>query len=328
MSAHVEDLLGAWALDAVDGAEAATIAAHLRQCGDCAASADRLRSTAGWLGAEYVTTPPARLRTAVLDEARRRRPPVELRTLIEAYARQVRLLDEALRGLADADWRRPDPRHGDIAGLVRHLTGNDAALAADLALPVVPASQPAYAAWRAQADVLLHQLPADADLTLTVSLAARTGGCTGTLRDAMVQRAFETWTHLDDIRTQTGTAPTTPPPEQVHRIVSLAVSLLPGALTAQAVAAPGTTSLRLSGLAGGEWIVPDADRIIHTGGQTIHTGDPPQRAAGDLIIRADATDFARLVANRQSPQTLAYAVDGDAELAVRVLAAAATLGCD
>jgi hypothetical protein len=303
MSGHVEDLLGAWALDAVDGVEAAAINAHLRECVHCAASADRLRSAAGWLGAEYVSAPPARLRAAILGEARRRRPPVELRTLVEAYARQVHLLDEVLKGLTQADWRRPDPRHGDIDGVVRHLTANDAALAADLALPVVSAARPAYAAWRAQADVLLRELPADADVTMTVNLAAKSRPCRGMLRDAMVQRAFETWTHLDDIRTLAGAMPSTPPPEHVRRIVSLAVSLLPGVMGDPAT---GTTRLMLTGRAGGEWTMP----------------------TGDLVIRADATDFARLVANRQTPRSLAYAVDGDPALAERLLTIAATLGCD
>jgi putative zinc finger protein len=303
MSVHVEEFLGAWALDAVDGVEAATIQAHLRQCPECAASAERLRSAAGWLGAEYVSAPPPRMRSTILDEARRRRPPVELRTLIEAYARQVRLLDETLRGLSEADWRRPDPRHGDIDGLVRHLTRNDAALAADLALPVITSTLPAYQAWREQADVLLHRMPSDADLAGTVRLAARTGDCRGTLRDAMVQRAFETWIHLDDIHISAGAAPSNPPPEHVHRIVTLAVGLLPGVLRSEART---NASLRLTGMAGGEWTLP----------------------IGDVTIRTDATDFARLVANRQSPGTLAYTAVGDRELAQRVLAIAATLGCD
>ncbi len=310
MNVHVDELLGAWALDAVDGIEAATIQAHLRQCPECAASAERLRSAAGWLGAEYVSAPPPRMRSSILDEARRRRPPVELRTLIEAYARQVRLLDETLRGLSDADWRRPDPRHGDLDGLVRHLTRNDAALAADLALPVITNTVPVYKAWREQADVLLHQVPKDADLGRTVRLAARTGDCRGTLRDAMIQRAFETWIHLDDIHISAGAAPSNPPPEHVHRIVTLAAGLLPAAMQpsapADAIPRQGRTSLRLTGMAGGEWTLP----------------------VGDLTIRTDATDFARLVANRQSPETLAYTVVGDRELARRVLAVAATLGCD
>jgi hypothetical protein len=313
MSQHVADLLGAWALEACDDAEAATVEAHLEQCTQCRAEAAQLRSAAGWLGLEHAMKPPPRLRQSVLDEARRRRPPIDVRTLVEAYAGQVASLDGALRELTTAGWHRADPRHGDLIGLIRHLTANDALLACDLALPQV-APMPGdganivYAAWRDQTQILMNGLDDRADLDRVVTLVGRDGNQPGPLRTALVQRAFETWVHLEDVRSRA----ITPSPEQVRRIVTLAVNLMPAALTAQRLRAPGTCRLVLTGPASGEWVFP--------------LGEPG--AHGSLALGMEAAAFARLVANRRSPETLQYTVDGDHRLAQRVLDVASTLGCD
>ncbi|MEV0273838.1 zf-HC2 domain-containing protein [Hamadaea sp. NPDC050747] len=317
MDAHVADSLGAWALDACDGDEAAAIEAHLARCAPCSAAAWQLRAASAWLGIEHVMEPPPGLRGQILDRARSRRPPVLLRTLVEAYASQVALLDRALRGLNQADWRTPDPRHHDLAGLMVHLTRNDAMLATDLTLPVTKlpelsrrhetaAGAAVHEAWRAQADTLVRGLTSEEDLDRDVSLAGRDGPGRGPLRDALVQRAFETWIHLDDISEQVGRRLSQPPPEQVRRIVSLAVGLLPGALAAHGVDQPGTGRLVLTGPAGGEWELP----------------------LGPFTVQADAVTFARLVANRRPPETVASAIEGDHRLAGLVLRVAATLGCD
>jgi hypothetical protein len=311
MSPHVADLLGAWALDACDDAEAATVEAHLEQCTPCRTEAAQLRSAASWLALEQPMKPPPGLRQSILDEARRRRPPVPLRALIEAYAGQVASLDSALRELTPAGWRRADPRHGDLTGVIRHLTVNDALLASDLDLPQVPLGSGAGAvheAWRDQAQILLRGLDESADLDRVVTLVGREGHQAGPLRAALVQRAFETWVHLEDVRSLA----MTPSPEQVRRIVSLAVNLMPAALAAQGTRGPGTCRLTLSGPASGEWTFP--------------LGGPG--TDGSLALAMDAAAFARLVANRRSPEALRYTVDGDHQLARRVLHAASTLGCD
>jgi hypothetical protein len=248
-----------------------------------------------------------------LDEARRRRPSIAVRTLVEAYAGQVASLDGALRELTPAGWHRADPRHGDLVGVIRHLTANDALLASDLALPQVEptpgdGASTVYTAWRDQTQILMIGLDDTADLDRVVTLVGRDGHQPGPLRTALVQRAFETWVHLEDVRSRA----ITPSPEQVRRIVTLAVNLMPAALTAQRLRAPGTCRLVLTGPASGEWVFP--------------LGEPG--AHGSLALGMDAAAFARLVANRRSPETLQYTVDGDHRLAQRVLDVASTLGCD
>jgi uncharacterized protein (TIGR03083 family) len=313
MNVHDEvlDLIGAWALDACDPDEAAEVDAHLSGCVTCAAEARRLRSAAGWLAADRVVPAPPAMRHRVLASAWAARPPALMHTLVGAYAGQAALLDRMLGAVRPDDWARPDPRHETVGGVVAHLAGNDAMLAADLGLPVVPVpAGPApevHAAWREQSRVIVDGLATRAgDLDQRVRLAHPGPPPLRPLRDALVQRAFETWTHLDDIGTAVGRGTTTPPAEQVRRIVDLAAALLPGALTG---AEMGTVRLVLEGTGGGEWTLP-----CGPGGAT--------------TIYADAVEFTRLVANRRGPDSFAHSTTGNQAVSARVLRAAATLGCD
>src|SRR5262249_13867218 len=157
-----------------------------------------------------------------------------------------------------------------------------------------------------QADAMLAGV-AEADLDRMVRLAGRGRRPVRTLHDALVQRAFETWTHRDDI----GAIYTIPSPEQVHRIVQLAVALLPAALRVSDPAhADRAWRLVLHGSGGGDWTVPAGTARV------------------EVTVGADAADFTRLAANRRSPRTLPHTVTGDRALAEAILRAAATLGCD
>jgi hypothetical protein len=326
MDAHAEvaDQVATWVLDACDETEAATVEAHLRECADCEAEAVRLRSAAGWIGAEQVVPPPARLRHAVLTRAREVRRPSPFRTLTEAYAGQVARLEKVLTTLAPADWQRSDPRHGDLAGMVAHLAGNDALVVADIGLRPIPApdstGEGLREAWRSQADLLIQGLVrGGADLDRPARLAGRGEPHPSVLRDALIQRAFETWTHLDDVGAMIGRPQPAPSPEQLRRIINLAVGLLPKALRHHGIARPSATGrLVLAGAGGGEWTFP----LGADGGSDSAS---PQVA---LTIGTTAVGFAKLVANRHSPETLQHTVTGDRALATQLLQIARTLGCD
>lgn len=317
----VAELLGAWALDSVDGDEAAAVEAHLRTCAGCAHEAHGLREAAAWLGVQTVRPAPPGLRERVLAEALRRRPPALLRTLAQAYEAQVVLLDEVLGAVGPAAWEHPDPRHGDVRGLLAHLAGNDAMLAADLGGRVVtPSVDDVRATWRGQADLLLDRLAAVGDepagaLDQPVRLAARRGAPVRPLRDALVQRAFETWTHRDDVARAAGLAQATPQPAEVRRIVDLSVRVLPDALRTAGVVRPGSgVRLALEGPGEGEWVVP----LGHSG--------PVSRV--EATVRADAVGYTRLVAGRRSVVSLDPDVSGSAAVAGPFLEVASTLGCD
>jgi uncharacterized protein (TIGR03083 family) len=314
MNSHVADLLGAWALDVCEDDEAATVEAHLGQCDECASEARRLRSAVGWLGAERMIAPPLTLRQSVLDEARRRRAPVAVQALVEAYSAQAALLHDTLDRLEPSGWQRHDSRHGDVAGVIRHLTANDAVLAAELGLPRVPPARngvgSVHEAWRLQSEILLRGIgsSAGADLDQVVTLAGRGGGQPAPLRDALVQRAFETWIHLEDVRC----AAVPPSPERVRRIVALAVGLLPKVLAAQGLKWPGRFRLHLTGLGAGEW--------------SFALGGPD--TPGGAEVTMEALDFTRLVAGRRAGEAVTVAIEGDDAVALQVLRIASTLGCD
>jgi uncharacterized protein (TIGR03083 family) len=325
MDVHADtiDLLGAWALGSCEPGEAARVEAHLDVCDGCATQARRLGSAANRLGMDRISPPPPHLRRSVLAAARARRAPRLLPALVAAYAEQTAALDELLGEVAPGDWERADARHGTLGGVLAHLAGNDRTLAADLGLPAVTFTGPgpaARAAWRVQSRILTRAITEGADLDRPVRLAGggRTGPPLRPLRDALVQRAFETWTHLDDVAATLGRSGPTPPADQVRRIVDLAVRLLPGALAAGDVSCePHAVLLVLDGPGGGEWILPP-DRAGATG----------PAPAPRVTIQADALEFVRLVANRRTPETLRHRVKGDPDLAGKVLRVATTLGCD
>lgn len=319
----VSDLLGAWALGGIDDAERAMVEDHLRTCITCENEARRLASAASWLAVEEVRPPPSDLLARTLTAARRRRRPTLLNTLVQAYETQVGSLDDVLGGLGPVDWRRPDPRHGDVRGLIVHLTGNDAMLAADVdARIAAPTEDDVHGVWHEQSRLLMARLT-DAGagsgpglaLDRPARLATRSGPVTRHLRDALVQRSFEAWTHRDDLAALAGRPLGPPPPDQVRRIVDLAVRLLPGALAAAGVEYPGGgVRLLLENSGDGEWTVQ------------LGTHGPVERIVAS--VRADAIGFTRLVAGRRTVADLDPAVTGDVGVGRRVLAVASTLGCD
>lgn len=65
---HVEGLLGAYALDAVDDAERAQVEEHLQECPRCVEELRTYADTAGWLSEGLQTPPPPRLRGRLLDQ--------------------------------------------------------------------------------------------------------------------------------------------------------------------------------------------------------------------------------------------------------------------
>jgi uncharacterized protein (TIGR03083 family) len=311
---HDPEAQTAWALAAtVD--EAGRILTTLNGCADCAAEATRLRGAVDWLGSAQPVQPPARLREAVLSAARasKRRPsPRSLEAL--AYAAQVEALDALLAGLSPMQWRVAVPRHGDVRGLIAHLTANDEMVAADLGL-TGPSDGPGLHVgqiWRDRAGMVLDRVPAADPLDQPVRLAGKFPAVRP-LRDGLVQRAFETWTHADDVRAVMDLPPRPPPADHIRLIVELGVQLLPTALAA--VSQNGgdwTIRLDLRGDGGGTWDLPS---------------DRPPDGEPEVTITAEAVEFCRLLANRHVPEEFQATVAGSPDRARTVLRAAATLGC-
>lgn len=330
MSEHghtwVAETLGSWAVDACEDDEAQAVENHLAGCEECSTEARKLQLVSAGLGHASAApiTPAPGLRESVLAAARMRRRPgsAGMKALVGSYAYKVAALDGLLAELSTEQWETPVPKHGTIKGLVTHLTSNDALVATGLGVTERRAVQPAtgtavHQTWQAQSQLLLRRLSHTGpdQLDRPTRLAGREGPVRGRLRDAVAQRVFETWIHTGDIQVALGRPLEPASPSRIRVVVELVAHFLPDAMRALGLARPGRTArLRLTGPGEGVWLVPLAP------------SEPPGEPAVTVI--ADAAEFCRLCGNRQTVEGFAYRYEGDQALALDLLRAAVTLGCD
>jgi uncharacterized protein (TIGR03083 family) len=339
--AAVTELLGAWALDACSAEETATIEDHLAGCQACTAEADRLGQAVAGLATTVAVPPPARLHGAILAAAVARRPAAGEEASI-GYATWVDRFDTLLESLTPAQWRERVVHDWTVQDIVAHLTATDELLVAQLDsaddetfedLAELDGGLPARrtaatiaehrgrppgrtrAAWRVQADRLLHDVDEPGTLDRQVRLADPRLP-RQPLRTAIVQRLFETWIHTDDIRTVLGGPPAPPDERHVALIVAFGVHLLPAALRlGGADRPPRSARLVLVGPAGGDWVISPAVQRA--------PARPP-----DATVTMDAVEFCYLLGNRRDPDSVPHRVEGDQAVAATLLRAATTLGCD
>jgi uncharacterized protein (TIGR03083 family) len=278
---------------------------------------------------------PEGLRTRVLAASWRARPAgrpvpdVPEISPVEAFGRAVDALYGMLCALDDADWRRPVLRGLDVQHLIGHLTGveedmrrclsGDPAVAeADHVGSTQPwatrqAGQPpasTRAEWRGAADRTLALAREQADLHAEVALH----GMRLPLGALLIVRAFELWTHDNDIRQAAGLPPAVPDASTLRLMTGLAAQLLPYGAARAGLREPTKVHLVLTGPGGGTW-----DVVI---------GDADQPEPATVGIVTGAVGFCRLVANRAAPAELDLHITGDAGRAAGVLAAASTLALD
>jgi uncharacterized protein (TIGR03083 family) len=284
-------------------------------------------------GREPLTLPPG-LRERVLAASLRARdagrpvPDAPDISAVEAYIRAAGAFYATLCVLSEDEWQTPALRDLDVQGLVGHLTGVEydvhRALAGDPAVAdanhvestqavalrqAVGTPARARAEWRRAADRTL-------DLTRAIQSAdpqARVAvyGMRLPVRTLLVVRAFELWTHDNDIRLAVGWEASVPDPSALRLMTDLAARLLPQA--GAGLPESGDVRLVLTGPGGGTWDVTVG-------------GGPPAVAA--VAIVTDAVGFCRLAANRATPAELEVDVTGDPARAAAVLAAASTLALD
>jgi uncharacterized protein (TIGR03083 family) len=276
---------------------------------------------------------PTGLRARVLEASLRARsagrpvPEVPEISPAEAFGRAADALDRTLSALAAGDWRRPVLRGLDVRGLVGHLIGVEhdvhRSLAGDPAVAAadhITSTQPAadgqagqvpartHAEWRQAADHTFG-LATARDLDGEVALH----GMRLPLGALLVVRAFELWTHENDIRRAAGLPASVPDPSTLRLMTGLAAHLLPQAVRKAGQAQPARVHLVLTGNGGGTWDVT--------------VGEPgPGPASVDIVT--DAVGFCQLAANRITPAELDVHVTGDRAAAARILAAAPALALD
>jgi uncharacterized protein (TIGR03083 family) len=244
---------------------------------------------------------------------------------VEAFTRAASAFYATLCFLSDDDWRTPVLRGLDIQGLVGHLIGVEhdvqRALAGDpdvadashvgstQAAAVDQAARPparTRTEWRRAVDRTLD-LVRPADFRARVALH----GMRLPTSALLVVRAFELWTHENDIRQAARWTASVPDPSTLRLMTDLAARLLPQA--GAALDEPVDVRLVLTGPGGGTWDVTVG-------------GHPP--APASVAIVTDAVGFCRLAANRVTPAELDVSVTGDPGRAAAVLAAATALALD
>jgi uncharacterized protein (TIGR03083 family) len=322
----LDELLGAYALDAVDAGEAVAVEEYLERAPHAAHEVARLRNAAAWIGATEALTPPPELHDTVLEAARSRRSVGnDDDPFLGAYLSETGRFDAILDTMDDRALDRPTFNGLTVRELVIHLAAMESAVASTVGLPTAPdvtetdierrtaqlverfRDRPlgdARALWRASVDAVCQWALAESaagDVPLF--------GLTFSRDSLLVTRAFETWTHADDIRRALGRPEEPPPAEVVARMADLSITTMPAALEIAGRAHPGKTArIVLTGDGGGDWLIP-----LGFG----ETGETP-----DLVFTADVVDWCRCVSERMVPDALPREVEGDSALADDLAAAA------
>jgi uncharacterized protein (TIGR03083 family) len=324
--ADVEELLGAYALDALEPDELAAVEVVLARRADLAAEAARLSSVAAWLGATEATEPPGRMRDGVLDAARaRRQGPAD--PVIDVYLSLSERFERAVAELPDEARDVVTPNGLTATELVVHMAAQESLLAQNLGVPtiddlpedeIVPRTHallPRFAERDLDDAVALWRDSVEANRAWAVTNPDNTAIWRGlglTRDDTLLVRSFEAWVHTDDLRRAAGLPGTRPETRHLTLMSDLARRILPLALAVSGREHEGRTArLVLTGPGGGDWLVP------------MGAGDPAVDA--DVTVTADVVDWCHLVGDRVTPEQLAVRIDGDETLGRDLVAAAPAL---
>jgi uncharacterized protein (TIGR03083 family) len=326
--AEVADLLGAYALNAVEPGEAAAVEAALARNPDLAREAERLARAAAWLGAAEALDPPSRLRGNVMELIGNRAADRHAQPSIDLYRAQSErfagAIDEVRGGALDAT-----TTNGLSArDLVIHEAAQESLLAQELGFSPLPEVTETDIEARTAAFVEhfdgrvlddavdLWQRAVDANCewaATTVEPGANWRGLDLPVDDVIVVRAFETWIHTDDLRRVAGLPGEPPAPHHLALMSDLAGRALSMSLVLVGRTTENKTArLVLTGTGGGEWLVA-------------MDGSGPGSGAPDVTVTADTVDWCLLVGDRIAARDLEHAVEGDTALAADLLAAAPAL---
>jgi uncharacterized protein (TIGR03083 family) len=242
-----------------------------------------------------------------------------------------------LRDLTERDWSRPvDPP--EFAGwtvhdVAVHLAANASLLANNLGAPVpgIPETTADNEGRTAQARARhAGRSPALAVAELEASAEAADRAATqrgearldepiewwgghAAMRVALLVRAFETWTHADDVRRAIGAEMVPPPPPSLLTMAHTAAGFVPSLLAARGAYHPGRlVRFRFTDVPGPAW---DVD--LGTIGAVRPAGEGPV----DAELVTDSVGFCRGISKRLPPSQLERTVAGDAALVEEVVEA-------
>jgi uncharacterized protein (TIGR03083 family) len=310
-----EDLVGAYALDAVEPDEAAAIDAFIADHADAAGEAERLRGAAAWLGAVGALNPPVALRDRLLSAMADRPDPLPP---VDALRRETDRFEALLDTVEPGDLAVSTYNGLSVRDLVAHIAIVDEAfvgeapgpgatstwsfIGADAVAQMTDAQLPEFADWSFEQilDRWRSARRALLDLDAQLPSDARVGGYS--LKSVLVIRAFETWTHYHDIAAVLGRTEEPASAPVIRTMAELAVQTLPLALAAKGYDFSGRTArVVLTGPGGGDWTIACS----------------PSETAGnvpDVVLRAPILEFCRRFADRLPVDDVPFEIDGDADL--------------
>ncbi|HEY8215585.1 MAG TPA: maleylpyruvate isomerase family mycothiol-dependent enzyme [Acidimicrobiia bacterium] len=323
----IEELLGAYALDAIDPDEIVEIEAALARDPELAREAARLVRTAAWLGASEAIAAPATMRADVLARARARRS-AATDAAASTYLASTERLAQTFATLTPDEYDEITPNGLDARELVVHLAAQESLLAQAVDRAVVTeiddtdidARTSAFIEryrdatlddvvriWRSAVDEVAAWAVDPATQDVTVPWI----GLDMPRDNFLVARAFENWIHRDDLRGVQGLDREPPAAAELHEMAELSMRTLPFALLVAERAHPGKVArIVLTGPGGGEW-------TCSMGGRR-----PPTGAVPDVTVTAGVVDWCLVAGERLQPGELPCDVEGDAALAGDLVAAA------
>lgn len=324
---EMDDLLAAWALDALDPVERAAIDRLVASDPTVADRAYEMQHTVAALDASLLAEPPSSLGRSILDEAGSRPPSLaEPSPAVDLLAHQIDALADLLDQLDPDDWGlTAHPYDWTVQGLVAHLAVIEQYTAALLGLEVdAPQGEDHLRIGADRIARLLESPPAavvdqwhSGAQRIVAAIRAGHGPAFDTVvgfhqwsfsvEELLIVRAFETWTHADDIRRTTGRRLWTPEASDLRTMSAFSVSTLPSLMA---------------------HVAPDAlrnARVVLTGdgGGTFNLGDRAVDPAGSqFTLVTDVVDYCHRVAGRVEPEALDFSVEGDSDLALQLLSVA------
>jgi uncharacterized protein (TIGR03083 family) len=314
-----DDLIGAYALDACEPEEVVAIDEYVARRPAAAREVERLREAAAAIGSAGALQPPSALRDRLLSVVNEPEPAATARQALETETERFDAMLDALQpemlelrtenGLSVhelvAHVEAVDRAFVDEADNARYgfIGAAEAALITDEVLPQ-HAGEP-FAETVARFRRTRRELIELAD---RIPESHRLAGYARD--DTLVIRAFETWTHCDDIARATGLPAVPSNAASMHRMAELAMHSLPLAMAVRGTdRSTRTARFVMTGPGGGAW-------TIACGSGEPHSGPP------DVEIEVSIVDFCRRFADRVAPDAIPLRVTGDTQLARELVSAA------
>ncbi len=264
-------------------------------------------------------SPPEGVRSSLFERVQGSpRPRGERVDAATLYANRVAALGSLLPALAPDDWSRPvAPYSWSVHGLIAHLLVIERYTARQFGIVGTPPARPddsddhltmglgeiaaeldgnpfdTMKRWFEAADRLAQYVHSE---RYDPSASASLHGWPFSQSAALVARAFELWTHWEDIRRAVKLPLETIAPNELRTMSSLSVASLPFVLP---IACP-TVSMR-----------PTRVVLTGPGGGTFDIGGTGPRVATVVV---DVVDYCRSVARRIDTDQLGATIEGDAQL--------------